>query len=177
MAQGWVALLRAINLGRRNKVPMAGLRTLFEELGCDSVRSYIQSGNVLFEKRASDRVRLARRLERGVEETFGVPAAVILRTFEEVGDLAGSHPFGGDTSKTQVTFLAREPDRAAVRRLEALDFAPDRFELRGSDVLLHYPNGVQGARLSCGLLERKLGITGTARNWRTVTRLAELAAG
>jgi uncharacterized protein (DUF1697 family) len=172
---GWVALLRGINLGARNKVPMAELRRLLEESGYDSVRTYIQSGNVLFTSAASDRAALARRLERAVEDAFGVSAAVVLRKFAEIGRVARSHPFGEDTSKTQVAFLAKEPRREAVRELKRLDIAPDRVEVVRSDVYLHYPNGVQGARLSGAVLERQLGVQATVRNWRTVTRLAEMA--
>jgi uncharacterized protein (DUF1697 family) len=173
--KGWVALLRGINLGARNKVPMTELRRLLEERGYGSVRTYIQSGNVLFTAKASDRAALARKLERAIEEAFGVSAAVVLRTFDEIGRVAGSHPFGPDTSKTQVAFLAQKPRRADVRTLEELEIAPDRFEVAGSDVYLHYPNGVQGARLSGALLERHLRVPATVRNWRTVTRLAEMA--
>jgi uncharacterized protein (DUF1697 family) len=177
MNRGWLALLRGINVGGRNKVSMAGLRRVFEEAGCSSVRTYIQSGNVLFEKRDSDRLALANLLEAAVADAFGVPAAVVLRTFEEIGDLARLHPFGADTSQTFVSFLAREPDSDGVQRLLATDVAPDRFELRGSDVFLHYPNGVGGARLTGALLERQLGVAGTTRNWKTVARLAEMAVG
>jgi uncharacterized protein (DUF1697 family) len=172
--QGWVALLRGINLGARNKVPMAELRRLLEEGGYGDVRTYIQSGNVLFTAKASDRGALARRLERTVEDAFGVASRVVLRTWEEIGRVAGSHPFGDDSSKTQVAFLAKKPRAADVRKLEELEIAPDRFEVAGSDVYLHYPNGVQGARLSGALLERQLGVPATVRNWRTVTRLAEM---
>jgi uncharacterized protein (DUF1697 family) len=170
---GWVALLRGINVGGKNKVPMAELRQLFEATGCGSVSSYIQSGNVLFTNGSSDRVAVARQLEQAVEETFGVSNPIVLRTFAELVRVARGHPFGADTSQTYVAFLAREPEDAQA--LESLDVAPDRFELVGSDVYLHYPNGVTGARLGGAVLERRLGVAATIRNWRTVTRLAELA--
>jgi uncharacterized protein (DUF1697 family) len=173
--QGWVALLRGINLGARNKVPMAGLRSLLEESGYGDVRTYIQSGNVLFTAKASDRAALARRLERTVEDAFGVSSRVVLRTFEEIGGVARAHPFGDDGSKTHVAFLAQKPRAADVRALGQLEIGPDRFELAGSDVYLHYPNGVQGSRLSGAVLERHLRVPATVRNWRTVTRLAEMA--
>jgi len=172
---GWVALLRAVNLGARNRVSMGDLRDLFAEHGCTSVRSYIQSGNVVFTSPESERDALAGRLERAVADTFGVAAAVVLRTFDEIGRVAGSHPFGADTSRTAVSFLAREPSLEQVNGLEELDVAPDRYVVAGSDVFLHYPNGVQGSRLTGALLERELGVPGTIRNWRTVTRLAEMA--
>lgn len=172
---GWVALLRGINLGSRNRIPMAELRQVFEDAGCSSARTHLQSGNVLFVKQATDRGALARRLERAVDDAFGVPAAVVLRKFTELAEVAGSHPFGRDSSKTVVVFLVEKPPAAKVRSLERLDVAPDRVKVSGSEVFLHYPNGVQGARLSGGALERELGIAGTMRSWKTVARLAELA--
>ncbi len=152
---------------------MAELRTLFEETGCGSVSSYIQSGNVLFTHESTGRDALAGRLEQAVQETFGVSSPVVLRTAAELGRIAGSHPFGPDTSMTHVAFLDREPDDPAA--LESLDAAPDRFELVGSEVYLLYPNGVHGSLLTGALLERRLGVRATLRNWRTVTSLAELA--
>ena len=106
-------------------------------------------------------------------------STVVLRTWPELRRLAASHPFGADTSKSAVTFLAEKPTAAAVRRLRELDVAPDEAKVVGRDVLIHYPNGIQGSRLTGALLERTLGVQGTNRNWRTVARLAELidAAG
>ena len=173
--QGWVALLRGINLGARNKVPMAELRRLLEESGYGDVRTYIQSGNVIFTAKASSRDALARRLEQAVKDEFGVASAVVLRTWEEIGKVAGAHPFGDDGSKTHVAFLAQKPRAADVRALEQLEIGADRFELAGSDVYLHYPSGVQGSQLSGAVLERHLRVPATVRNWRTVTRLAEMA--
>ena len=170
---GWVALLRGINVGGRNPVPMAGLRALFEQHGCGSVSSYIQSGNVLFTNEAADRAALARQLADAVAQTFGVASPVLLRTSTEIARVSASHPFGADTSRTHVAFLDREPDDAGA--FEPADVEPDRFELAGTELYLLYPNGVHGSRLTGALIERRLGVTATIRNWRTVTRLAELA--
>jgi uncharacterized protein (DUF1697 family) len=170
---GWVALLRGINVGGRNSVPMAGLRDLFEQHGCGSVSSYIQSGNVLFTHEATARAALARQLADAVAGTFGVASPVVLRTTVEIVRVSASHPFGEDTSRTHVAFLDREPDDPGA--LEPKDIAPDRFELTGAELYLLYPNGVHGSRLTGALIERRLGVTATLRNWRTVTRLAELA--
>ena len=171
---GWVALLRGVNLGARNKVPMAELRNLLGSLGCGSVQTYIQSGNAVFVHEERDRDALAARLEQAVAETFGVASPVVLRTVTEIGAVASSHPFGADTSRTHVAFLAAAPGDPAA--LDPGEFAPDRFQLVGADVYLAYPNGVQGSRLTGAVLERRLGVAATLRNWRTVTRLAELAA-
>ncbi len=173
---GWLALLRAVNLGPRNKVPMAALREAFEGAGCEDVLTYIQSGNVVFRAATTNRGDLRSRLEAVVERSFGVTTTVVLRTWDEVARVASSHPFGADTSKSAVTFLAEKPTLSAVRRLRRLDVAPDQVKVVGRDVLLHYPHGLQGARLTGAVLERELGVIGTNRNWRTVAKLAELAA-
>lgn len=172
---GWVALLRGINLGPRNRVAMADLRRTFEAAGCTSVQTYIQSGNVVFRHAGSDREALAAGLERAVKKELNVSAAIVLRTFAELAKVARAHPFGQDNSHTVVTFLAEKPSPAAVRSLAKLEIGEDRYRVVGQDAFLHYPNGFQGARLTGALLERRLGVPGTARNWRTVLKLAELA--
>jgi uncharacterized protein (DUF1697 family) len=175
MAQdGWVALLRAFNLGARNKVPMTELRSVLEEAGCRDVRTYIQSGNVLFTKPAKDRAALARKLEREIEKAFGVAAPVVLRTFAEIRKVAAARPFGRDVSDTHVSFLVSPPKRAAVRELQALDIAPDCVKVVGENVFVRLPNGVQGAKLTGTLLERTIAVPGTMRTFRTVAKLAEM---
>jgi uncharacterized protein (DUF1697 family) len=174
MAQRWVALLRGINLASRNRVAMADLRRVFEEAGCRDVRTYINSGNVVFTKQAKDRARLVRTLERAVEDELGVAAAVVLRTPAELRRILDAHPFGRDTSKTHVSFLAAKPPARAVRELAAAKVAPDRIEVRGAEAFLYLPNGRQGMRIKSSQLA-PLGVA-TDRNWRTVTKLAELAS-
>jgi uncharacterized protein (DUF1697 family) len=170
----WIGLLRAINLAGRNRVPMAGLRALLESAGCTDVRTYVASGNVLFTRRA-ERSALAAELEAAIEAELGVRTPVVLRTVDELRAVHAAHPFGSDTSRTYVTFLAAEPDAAGVRVLEALDVAPEQVAVVGSDVFLRYPEGLGRARLTSALVERHLGVAGTNRNWRTVTKLVELA--
>jgi uncharacterized protein (DUF1697 family) len=171
----WVALLRAVNLGARNKVPMAQLRTLLEEAGYENVRTYIASGNVLLDGPKS-RTAVAGELERLIAKAFHVDTAAILRTPEELATVVAGHPFGTGTSHSHVVFLAAEPASEAAARLAALDPSPDRAVLAGADVYLQYPAGYSGSRLSAARLERLLAVRGTHRNWRTVARLAELAA-
>jgi uncharacterized protein (DUF1697 family) len=171
VASVWIALLRAVNLGSRNKVPMAGLRDLFEEAGGEDVRTYIQSGNVVFRRTKPDR----EALEAAIAKEFGVKTVIVLRSARQIKKLAGSHPFGKDTSNSHVAFLREKPGRVALRKLAEVDAGTDRIEVIGSDVALHYPNGFQGATLTAAKLEKLLGVQGTARNWRTVAKLAELA--
>jgi uncharacterized protein (DUF1697 family) len=170
----WVAFLRAVNLGGRNKVPMAGLRALLEKAGYDGVRTYIASGNVLLEGSAS-RTKLAGDLERLVADGFGVTTTAIMRKPRELASVVEAHPFG-NTAETHVAFLASRPTRAAAARLDAVDSGADRVVLAGSDLYLRLPQGVQGSRLSAARIESLLGVPATMRNWRTVVALAELGA-
>jgi uncharacterized protein (DUF1697 family) len=171
VATRWIALLRAVNLGARNKVPMAELRRLFEEAGAEDVRTWIQSGNVVFSQSKPE----ATRFEAAIAEELGVRTVIVLRSGAQIKKLAGSHPFGRDTSNSHVAFFREKPRAAAMRQVSELDVGDNRFELIGSDVALYYPTGVQGATLTTAKLERILGIQGTARNWRTVEKLAEFA--
>jgi uncharacterized protein (DUF1697 family) len=172
----WVALLRAVNLGRDNKVPMAELRTLLEDAGYEGVRTYIASGNVLLEGPAG-RAELGTALERLVADAFGVTTTAILRRPRELVGTVDAHPFGADTSRTHVAFLAKRPTRAAAARLAAVDPGADRAVLTGAEVYLRLAAGVQGSRLPIARVESLLGVSATVRNWRTVVALAELAAG
>ena len=167
----WVALLRGVNLGARNKVPMAQLRTLLEDAGYGEVRTYIASGNVLLDGPAGKK-KLASELECLVLNSFGVTTAVILRKPRELAAAVEAHPFD-DTSETHVAFLAARPAKAAAARLEDVD--PGAV-LAGTELYLRLPRGVHGSRLSNARIESLLGVAATLRNWRTVVALAELAA-
>jgi uncharacterized protein (DUF1697 family) len=171
----WVVLLRAVNLGPDNKVPMAELRALLEAAGYGSVRTYIASGNVLLDG-PRGRGDLGPALERLVADAFGVTTRVILRKPRELAAMVAAHPFGADTSETHVAFLAARPAKAEAARLEAVDPGSDRAILAGAEVYLRLPRGVHGSRLSIARVESLLGVPATLRNWRTVAALAELAA-
>jgi uncharacterized protein (DUF1697 family) len=168
----WAALLRAVNLGARNKVPMAPLRELFEREGCTSVRTYVQSGNVVFEHPAPDAAALA----AAIDETFGVDTVVVLRRARQLRTLAARHPFGADTSSTHVAFPAsplKQRDRTALLGLAAGD---DELTFVGGEIVLRYPGGFQRARPAPPRIERELRIPITVRNWRTVVQLAEMTS-
>src|SRR5262245_33584827 len=175
--QSWVALLRGVNLGAHNKVPMAGLRHLMTDIGAEDVKTYVQSGNVVF-RSALARAELARRIEREISVRFGVDADVVLCTKSELARIVAGNPFAEDESeptRLHVTFLAEAPDRGRMADLEGEEFAPDRFQVTRAAVYLHTPKGYGRSKLSNTYFERKLGVRATTRNWRTVTTLAELA--
>ena len=175
----YVALLRGVNVGGRNKVPMAELRLLVESLGCTGVATVIQSGNVVFTARRPVR---SERLQDAIAGRFGVRTPVILRTASEVVAVA-EHPLFPDLdpATVHVGFLAESPTVEAATAVETTaaavegaSFGTERFALDGTEVYLHLPGGMARARLPSHL-ERHLGVPLTIRNWATVTKLADLA--
>src|SRR5918992_1101245 len=177
--RSWVALLRGVNLGARNKVSMADLKELFVDLGAEDVETYVQSGNVLF-RSAGARDELVRAVENEIDKRLGLRVTVLLRTDAELAKLVADNPFGEDEPdpvKLHVTFLAERPDRARVVALDEEQFAPDRFRVTPDAVYLHCPNGYGRSKLSNAFFEKQLGVAATTRNWRTVTTLAERAGG
>ena len=161
-----VVLLRAANLGARNRVGMADFRALLEGLGCADVRTYVQSGNAVVRTSLSTE-ELERKVRRGLEHDL----AVMVRTAAQIRKVAAVPPF----PEPHVAFLARKPPATKVRALESRDFRDDRAKVSGREVYLDYPNGAGRTSLSNATLERVLGVAATSRNWRTVTALAELA--
>ena len=175
----YVALLRGINLGARNKVAMADLRTLFRAFGSEDVVTYVQSGNVVFKNRAGDAGALSDAIERRISRDLGLDITVVLRTRAQLARVAAGNPFaagGSDVKKLLVTFLAETPSRARVRALDPSQFAPDDFRLVGKEVYLHCPDGYGRTKLSNAHFEKQLGVAATTRNWNTVRNLAELAS-
>jgi uncharacterized protein (DUF1697 family) len=175
-----VVLLRGINVGGRNRVPMAGLRDLVESLGADDVATYLQSGNVVCRAAGSPDL-LAGRLAAALSTGFGVTVPVVARTGRRWSDLVRDNPLAGlddDPTRLHVAFLSApaDPDRARALEEEAVAFAPERLVVSGADVYLHCPGGYADTPLQNAFLEKRLDRVATTRNWRTVTALADLVA-
>jgi uncharacterized protein (DUF1697 family) len=176
--QTWVALLRGINLGSHNKISMADLRALVEDIGAADVATYVQSGNVVFRSTIA-RGALVRRIEREIRARFGHDVTVVLRTRAELARLVKENPFAkreSDPTKLHVTFLATAADRRRLAGLDRKEFAPDDFHIGRNAVYLHMPKGYGRSKLSNAFFEKQLAVRATTRNWRTVTKLAELAS-
>ena len=168
----YVALLRGVNVGGKNTVPMADLRGVFESLGHGAVRTFIQSGNVVFTAR---KAVVPTSLETAIAAELGVKTVVVVRTRRELENIVKASPFAGaDPSKLHVGFMTRKPTAAVVAQLDGEPFLPEEFAVRGSEIYLHLPNGMGRTKLP-GYLDRRLGIPTTVRNWKTVNKLVELA--
>jgi uncharacterized protein (DUF1697 family) len=171
----FAALLRGINVAGHRKIRMTELAALFAEAGCESVTTYIQSGNVVFTHRTRSAEKLRVDLEDRIEAATGFDVVVVLRTASELAKVIANTPFpDADPSKLAVSFLIRKPASGALDKVDASAFAPDEFALVGREIYLHLPNGFGRAKLP-PVLDAKA--PGTVRNWRTVTMLHELTSG
>lgn len=180
MAARRIALLRGINVGGGKKVPMAQLRELFARLGHRAVRTYVQSGNVVFTAADPDATpaQLAEAIERAIEEELGFPVVVMVRTRDELAAAIDRDPFRGvadHPSRYHVLFLGGEVDSDGLEEIDAAAFEPERFAVRGRELYLWTPEGIGRSKLAQALSRRRLGVEATARNWRTVTTLLALA--
>lgn len=164
-------------MGGNNRVPMADLRQVFERAGCSEVRTYIQSGSIVFSAPSRTLSGLAARLTRDIETCFGCRTPVVLRNAEEIARVLLSNPFlaaGADPKDLHVMFLADLPDAGRAAALDPQRSPPDTFAVCRQEVYLHLPNGAGKSKLTNSYFDSKLGTTSTSRNWRTVQALHEL---
>jgi uncharacterized protein (DUF1697 family) len=172
-----IVLLRGINLAGRNRVAMPALREALEEAGFEDVRTYLQSGNVLLSSGASPK-RVAQLCEKEIASRFGLEIAVVVRTRDELADVVARNQLGdvaSDPKRYQVSFLDGKLPPETVRKLEAAAAPRERFVADGREVYAWHPEGVARSKLWALLAGRGLGVTATARNWTTVTKLLALA--
>jgi len=176
----YVAFLRGVNVGGARKLPMAELRSLLASTGYGDVRTYVQSGNVVFTATPTDTVVLAAELGSVIEERFGFDVVAVVRDAQELAAIASAHPYAGDEEdpkRLHVLFLAQRPSPEQVSGLDPDRSPVDRFVVDGRELYVHYPDGVGRSKFTIDYVERVLGTPATGRNWNTVTKLAELASG
>ncbi len=174
----YVALLRGVNVGGKNRLPMKDLAAMFGESGCVDVLTYIQSGNVVFRATKACATRIPTVVAAAISDRFGFRAPVIVRSADELRAIARDNPFlrpGADVDALHVMFLADRPAKGNVASLDPKRSPPDVFEVRGSEIYLRCPNGAARTKLTNAYFDAKLSTTSTMRNWRTVLKLAELA--
>jgi uncharacterized protein (DUF1697 family) len=173
----YVAFLRGINLGPRRRVPMAELRAALERAGYEDVETLLQSGNVVLTSSA-DPASLERELAQTLRDAFVFAIAVVVRTHDELAEIIARDPLADvahNPARYQVSFLSAEPDPSRVEALARADVAPERVAVHGREVYAWHPDGISRSALAGLITARNLGVEVTARNWRTVTKLLELA--
>ncbi len=176
----YVALMRGINVGGKNLLPMKALAAMFDQAGCTEVATYIQSGNVVFGGEAKMAAGLETRIARQVAEQFGLRVPVMVRSAAELEKVIASNPFiaeGAEEDMLHVSFLADLPDVEKVAGLDAVRSSPDEFVVLGREIYLRLPNGAARTKLTNAYFDSKLRTVSTMRNWRTVLKLAALTSG
>jgi uncharacterized protein (DUF1697 family) len=176
----YIALLRSVNVAGYGRLAMADVRQSFVALGHTDVSTYIQTGNVFFRSPNKSRSSLVAGIEQQLERDFGSSPAVILRTVSELSHVLATSPFparGADPSRHHVTFLAAPPSGRTLAAFSAPPSGRDELVIIGMEVYVHTPDGYGNSKLSGAMLERRLGVMSTTRNWNTVTRLGQLAGG
>lgn len=178
----YIALIRGINVGGKNRIKMDDLKRTFEALGLSRVQTYIQSGNVLFESNEEEEP-LCRRIEREIETVFGISASVMLRTSAELKGIAANCPFterelaeAAATAKGEslhVAMLPEAPQAEGIERLSGYKTDNDEFRIEGRDVYLLFRDSILTSKIAANL--HRLGVPATVRNWNTVGKLTELA--
>lgn len=174
----YVALLRGINVGGKNKLPMTELSAIFVQSGCFNVQTYIQSGNVIFKSAGAK--GLADRVAEVIDMRFGFEAPVVMRTAEEWSVIAKTHPLAkshAEPDSLHVAFLAHRPDERRVTALDPTRSPGDSLLVRDREVYLLLPNGVAKSKLTNAYFDSALGTTCTIRNWRTVQAIADMLQG
>ncbi|GAA1499875.1 DUF1697 domain-containing protein [Streptomyces synnematoformans] len=176
-----IALLRGINVGGRNKVPMAGLRAALTDRGFGGVATYVASGNVVFDDPGTPPEKTAEAVEAAVEEEFGVRVGAVVRTRDEIAAVVAANPLpegAAEPARFLAVFLSGPaPADAWFRTADPAAYAPDRYEIGDRVVYVWCPGGLGRSKLAADFSGRKLAVTATARNWNTVLKLLELADG
>ncbi|MDV7138073.1 DUF1697 domain-containing protein [Maribacter sp. TH_r10] len=176
----YIALLRGINVGGHKKVKMADLRHLFENLGFDNVKTYIQSGNVVFESENSDIGFLEHQINKAILDYFGFEVPVIIIEGVEVKRIVDNNPFNDaediQANKVYYVLLKRRPTQEALDALSSLHFENEQLVTTPACVYLKCDLGARKAKCNNNLIEDRLKVAATSRNHRTMLKLLELLA-
>jgi uncharacterized protein (DUF1697 family) len=167
----FVALLRGINVGGKNLLPMKDLAAMFT--GCTEVSTYIQSGNVIFSTKNPDKIPA--QIAGSIKKKFKLEVPVIVRSHDELKKISRANPFD-DVEHVMVMFLADSPSAAAIKTLDPNRSPTDKFAVKGREIFLHGPNGFGNSKLTNAWFDSKLSTISTGRNWRTLQKLIELSA-
>ncbi len=170
-----VVLLSAINTGRR-KATSADLKTLCLHLGWTRAETLLASGNIIIDTGRQGAAKVSARLEAAIETEFGFEARAIVRSGDDLDDVIARLPYKTFTPKLMlVNFLDAVPTKAGITALDAFNAGREEYVIDGREMFIRYENGVAETKLTPPVIRRKLGVTGTARNWNTVGKLRDRA--
>jgi uncharacterized protein (DUF1697 family) len=172
----YICLLRGVNVGGNKLLKMAELKALFDSLKLRDVKTYLQSGNVVFRSDESDRAVLTRRIEDGIRKKSGMEVKIILRTTDELRKVIAANPLAPtrNPSAVVVAFLGGAIGDPAKALLTSLKITSEELHFGKQELYVYFPEGMARSKLSSSLTEKKLGVNVTARNWNTVNALLKM---
>jgi len=175
MPATYVALLRGVNVGGKNKLPMKDLVEIFAAAGCSGVRNYIQSGNVIFQANAALAKKIPALVAAEIETRFGFQTRLVLRTAAELRHVIENNPFLSKGEELlSVMFLASSPEAGGIAKLDPDRSPSDSFAVHGDIIFMHTPTGLAKTKLTNAYFDSKLQTFSTGRNWKTVLKLLEM---
>jgi uncharacterized protein (DUF1697 family) len=172
----FLSILRGINVSGQKKINMADLKSLYENLGFKNIKTYIQSGNVIFENNTGK--DLSKKIEKQIEEKYGFQVPILIRTVNEMEEAVNKNPFleekNIEPDKLHVTYLSDIPSNENLEKMKTVDYRPDRFYVSGKEIYLYCPGGYGNTKLTNTFFEKKLKQTATTRNWKTTNALLKM---
>lgn len=177
MEYTYIALLRGINVSGQKIIKIDELSKLFEDLGFKNVKTYIQSGNVVFNSKIESSEKIVKSVEKKIKEVFSFDVTVIIRTGDEFRKIIQTNPFLKTklVDKLYVTFVSNIIDNKYLEKLHKYKSESEEFRLIGKEIYLYYPDGYGRTKLTNNIIESKLGVKATTRNWNTVNKLFEMS--
>jgi uncharacterized protein (DUF1697 family) len=171
----YIALLRGINVSGQKKIKMTDLISYCEELKFKNIKTYIQSGNVIFDMDNSNPEDAAERIEKKISEKYNFNVSVIVKTRRELINVIDKNPFSDkNTDRVYIIFLFEKPSASNIERLKKFDYSPEEFVIKGDIIYFYSPHGYGKAKMNNNFFENKLKVKTTTRNWKTVSKLAEM---
>jgi uncharacterized protein (DUF1697 family) len=175
-----VTFLRGVNMAGHCSMKMADLLPLYKKLGFKDAVTYIQSGNVVFNS-DNDAEKIGSDIEEAILKKFNYNVPVMVRTAEEILKINNLNPYlqemDFEPAKSSVIFLLNEPDADQLVKVADIDYPPDKFIVIGKEIYIYCPNGFGRTKLYTNFFENKMKVIGTARNWKTLTAITEIASG
>ena len=175
----YIALLRGINVSGQKKIKMANLRKQLAELHWKNIRSYIQSGNIIFETAELGRETLEKQLQNKIEEHYGFQVPVLIKTAAELEHALENNPHLKDPTKDEdkayFTFLKKNPEQANIDKVATYDYSPEEYIIDDKCIYVYPPNGYGRAKMNNNFFEDKLQVDATTRNLKSVRVLLAMA--
>lgn len=175
----YISILRGVNVSGKNLIKMNSLKEMYEEMGFQNVKTYIQSGNVVFQGLEVSLKELEKSISEAILKRFALNVPVLVREYSELKSILSLNPFLNDPkediTKLYITFLSTPPEKHFIERIDNESYLPDKFIIIERTIYLSCPNGYGNTKLNNNFFENKLAVNATTRNLKTLTELVKIA--